>query len=83
MSLVAADDRRDPNHYTHSLGHANLYGAQSRQIDLAMAGSVLAAVASLIVVHLLRKQLLEGLTAGSVKYDLVAPATPPKGMSRP
>lgn len=57
----------DPNRYTLSLGLANLYGAQSRQIDLVMAGSVLAAVPSLIVFILLRKQLLEGLTAGSVK----------------
>ena len=33
-----------------------------------MAGAVLAAVPSLIVFFLLRKQLLEGLTAGSVKW---------------
>jgi arabinooligosaccharide transport system permease protein len=57
----------DPKRYTLSLGLANLYGAQSRQIDLVMAGAVLAAVPSLIVFFLLRKQLLEGLTAGSVK----------------
>jgi len=57
----------DPNRYTLSLGLANLYGSQSRQIDLVMAGAVLAAVPSLIVFFLLRKQLLEGLTAGSVK----------------
>ncbi|GAA1571668.1 carbohydrate ABC transporter permease [Kribbella hippodromi] len=57
----------DPNRYTLSLGLANLYGSQSRQIDLVMAGAVLAAVPSLVVFFLLRKQLLEGLTAGSVK----------------
>jgi ABC-type glycerol-3-phosphate transport system permease component len=57
----------DPHRYTLALGLANLYGAQSRQIDLVMAGAVLAAVPSLIVFFLLRKQLLEGLTAGSVK----------------
>ena len=57
----------DPNRYTLSLGLANLYGAQSRQIDLVMPGAVLAAVPSLIVFVLLRRQLLEGLTAGSVK----------------
>jgi multiple sugar transport system permease protein len=57
----------DPRRYTLALGLANLYGAQSRQIDLVMAGAVLAAVPSLIVFFLLRKQLLEGLTAGSVK----------------
>jgi ABC-type glycerol-3-phosphate transport system permease component len=57
----------EPRRYTLALGLANLYGAQSRQIDLVMAGAVLAAVPSLIVFFLLRKQLLEGLTAGSVK----------------
>lgn len=57
----------DPHRYTLALGLANLYGAQSRQIDLVMAGAVLAAVPSLIVFFVLRKQLLEGLTAGSVK----------------
>jgi multiple sugar transport system permease protein len=57
----------DPKRYTLALGLANVYGAQSRQIDLVMAGAVLAAVPSLIVFFLLRRQLLEGLTAGSVK----------------
>lgn len=57
----------DPRRYTLALGLANLYGAQSRQIDLVMAGAVLAAVPSLVVFFLLRRQLLEGLTAGSVK----------------
>lgn len=57
----------DPKRYTLALGLANVYGAQSRQIDLVMAGAVMAAVPSLIVFVLLRKQLLEGLTAGSVK----------------
>lgn len=57
----------DPNRYTLPLGLATVYSAQSRQIDLVMAGSVLAAIPSLIVFVVLRKQLLEGLTAGSVK----------------
>jgi multiple sugar transport system permease protein len=57
----------NPRRYTLALGLANVYGAQSRQIDLVMAGAVLAAVPSLIVFFLLRRQLLEGLTAGSVK----------------
>ena len=37
----------DPRRYTLALGLANLYGAQSRQIDLVMAGAVLAAVPTL------------------------------------
>lgn len=57
----------EPRRYTLALGLANLYGAQSRQIDLVMAGAVLAAVPTLIVFFLLRKQLLEGLAAGAVK----------------
>jgi multiple sugar transport system permease protein len=57
----------DPHRYTLALGLANLYGAQSRQIHLVIPGAILAAVSSLIVFFLLRKQLLEGLTAGSVK----------------
>ncbi len=57
----------DPNRYTLPLGLATVYSAQSRQIDLVMAGSVLAAIPSLITFVVLRKQLLEGLTAGSVK----------------
>lgn len=57
----------DPRRYTLALGLANVYGAQSRQIDLVMAGAVLAAVPTLIVFFVLRKQLLEGLAAGAVK----------------
>jgi multiple sugar transport system permease protein len=57
----------DPNRYTLSLGLATVYAAQSRQIDLVMAGSVMAAVPTIIVFIALRKQLLDGLTAGAVK----------------
>jgi ABC-type glycerol-3-phosphate transport system permease component len=57
----------NPHRYTLALGLATLYGAQNHQIDLVMPGAVLASVPSLIVFFLLRKQLLEGLTAGSVK----------------
>jgi hypothetical protein len=60
----------DRKRYTLSLGLANLYGAQSRQIDLVMAGAVLAAVPSLIVFFLLRKQLLEVLPPGPSRVDL-------------
>lgn len=57
----------DPHRYTLALGLATIYGANNHQIDLVMPGAVLAAAPSLIVFILLRKQLLEGLTAGSVK----------------
>lgn len=57
----------DPNRYTLSLGLATVYAAQSHQIDLVMAGSVMAAVPTIIVFIALRKQLLDGLTAGAVK----------------
>jgi multiple sugar transport system permease protein len=57
----------DPHRYTLALGLATVYGAQSHQVDLVLAGSVLAAIPSLVVFIMLRKQLLDGLTAGSVK----------------
>ncbi|MFI6737697.1 carbohydrate ABC transporter permease [Nonomuraea sp. NPDC050451] len=57
----------DPAQYTLPLGIQALYGAESRQVDMVLAGSVLAAIPSLIMFLLLRKQLLDGLTAGAVK----------------
>lgn len=57
----------DPDRYTLPLGIQALYGAQSRQIDMVIAAAVLAAIPSLLVFIVLRKQLLEGLTAGAVK----------------
>ncbi|GAA5087471.1 carbohydrate ABC transporter permease [Thermocatellispora tengchongensis] len=57
----------DPAQYTLPLGIQALYGAEGRQVDMVLAGSVLAAVPSLIMFLLLRKQLLDGLTAGAVK----------------
>ena len=57
----------DPNQYTLPLGLQALFGAEGRQYDLVLAGSVLAAIPSLIVFFLLRKQLLDGLAAGAVK----------------
>lgn len=57
----------EPERYTLALGLANLYGAQSRQIDLVVPGAVLAAVPALVVFIVMRKQLLEGLTAGALK----------------
>ncbi|GAB3274811.1 carbohydrate ABC transporter permease [Kineosporia babensis] len=57
----------DPDQYTLPLGLQALFGAEGRQYDLVLAGSVLAAIPSLIVFFVLRKQLLDGLTAGAVK----------------
>ncbi|MDT0347453.1 carbohydrate ABC transporter permease [Streptomyces litchfieldiae] len=57
----------EPGDYTLPLGIQALFGATSRQYDLVLAASVLAAIPSLLVFFLLRKQLLEGLTAGAVK----------------
>lgn len=56
-----------PAQYTLPLGIQALYAAEARQADLVLAGSVLAAIPSLIMFILLRKQLLDGLTAGAVK----------------
>lgn len=57
----------DPGDYTLPLGIQALFGATNRQYDLVLVSSVLAAIPSLLVFFLLRKQLLEGLTAGAVK----------------
>ncbi|MBE1878362.1 carbohydrate ABC transporter permease [Myceligenerans pegani] len=57
----------EPEFYTVPLGLQALFGAEGRQYDLVMAGSVLAAVPALIVFFVLRKQLVNGLTAGAVK----------------
>ncbi|WP_166848212.1 carbohydrate ABC transporter permease [Isoptericola sp. BMS4] len=57
----------EPEYYTLPLGLQALFGAEGRQYDLVMAGSVLAAVPALIVFFVLRKQLVSGLTAGAVK----------------
>jgi multiple sugar transport system permease protein len=57
----------EPQYYTVPLGLQALFGAEGRQYDLVMAGSVLAAIPAIIVFVLLRKQLVSGLTAGAVK----------------
>ncbi|MET9356986.1 carbohydrate ABC transporter permease [Streptomyces sp. NPDC006617] len=57
----------EPGDYTLPLGLQALFGATGRQYDLVLAGAVLAVIPSLLVFFLLRKQLLEGLTAGAVK----------------
>lgn len=53
--------------YTLPLGLNLLYSSQNRAFDLVLAGAVLASVPTIIVFLLLRKQLLEGLSAGAVK----------------
>ncbi|WP_298456811.1 carbohydrate ABC transporter permease [uncultured Cellulomonas sp.] len=57
----------EPEYYTVPLGLQALFGAEGRQYDLVMAGSILAAVPALVIFVLLRKQLVSGLTAGAVK----------------
>ncbi|MEU2969111.1 carbohydrate ABC transporter permease [Streptomyces ardesiacus] len=57
----------DPGDYTLPMGLQALFAATGRQYDLVLAGAVLAAIPSLVVFFVLRKQLLEGLTAGAVK----------------
>lgn len=57
----------EPEYYTIPLGLQALFGAEGRQYDLVMAGSILAAVPAIVVFILLRKQLVSGLTAGAVK----------------
>ncbi|WP_282945181.1 carbohydrate ABC transporter permease [Cellulomonas endometrii] len=57
----------EPDFYTVPLGLQALFGAEGRQYDLVMAGSILAAVPALIVFFALRKQLVSGLTSGAVK----------------
>lgn len=57
----------EPEYYTVPLGIQALFGAEGRQYDLVLAGSMLAAVPAIAVFILLRKQLVSGLTAGAVK----------------
>ncbi|RRS01406.1 carbohydrate ABC transporter permease [Glycomyces terrestris] len=57
----------EPEFYTVPLGLQALFGAEGRQYDLVLAGSILAAVPAIAVFILLRKQLVSGLTAGAVK----------------
>jgi ABC-type glycerol-3-phosphate transport system permease component len=57
----------EPEFYTVPLGIQALFGAEGRQYDLVLAGSVLAAIPAIAVFILLRKQLVSGLTAGAVK----------------
>ncbi|KQO61506.1 sugar ABC transporter permease [Curtobacterium sp. Leaf261] len=53
--------------YTLPLGLNSVFASENRSYDLVLAGSVLASVPTILVFLLLRKQLLDGLTAGAVK----------------
>lgn len=57
----------DVEQYTLPLGLNILYASENRSFDLVLPGAVLASVPMIIVFLLLRKQLLEGLSAGAVK----------------
>ncbi|WP_202880654.1 carbohydrate ABC transporter permease [Kribbella amoyensis] len=57
----------EPSQYTLPLGLGALFATENRQYDLVLAGSVLAAIPSLLLFIGLRKQLIDGLTAGAVK----------------
>ncbi|ONK13992.1 carbohydrate ABC transporter permease [Streptomyces sp. MP131-18] len=57
----------DTDRYTIPLGLNILFKAENRSFDLVLPGAVLASVPTILVFLLLRKQLLEGLSAGAVK----------------
>ncbi|MFK4788998.1 carbohydrate ABC transporter permease [Microbacterium sp. ZW T5_56] len=57
----------DAEQYTVPLGLNILFASENRSYDLVLAGAVLASIPTILVFILLRKQLLEGLTAGAVK----------------
>jgi ABC-type glycerol-3-phosphate transport system permease component len=57
----------NPADFTLPLGIQALFGAQNHQYNLVMAGAVLATLPAVIIFIALRKQLIVGLTAGSVK----------------
>ncbi|WP_456286421.1 carbohydrate ABC transporter permease [Microbacterium sp. JZ70] len=57
----------DPQLYTLPLGLQSIFGAEGRQYDIVLAGAILAAIPSILVFIGLRKQLIDGLSAGAVK----------------
>ena len=57
----------DPAQYTVPLGLGALFATELRQYDLVMAGSALAAIPTVVLFVALRRQLIDGLTAGAVK----------------
>jgi ABC-type glycerol-3-phosphate transport system permease component len=56
-----------PERYTLTLGLNSLRTAFSTDYSLVLAGTMLSAIPTVIIFILLRKQLIEGLTAGAVK----------------
>ncbi len=62
LVLVSNSDQ-----YTLPLGLNAIFASENRSYDLVLAGAVLASVPTILVFLLLRKQLLDGLTAGAVK----------------
>jgi multiple sugar transport system permease protein len=57
----------ETDQYTLPLGLNILFRSENRSFDLVLPGAVLASVPTILVFLLLRKQLLEGLSAGAVK----------------
>ncbi|MGP4114369.1 carbohydrate ABC transporter permease [Streptomyces sp. 4N509B] len=57
----------DTDQYTLPVGLNILFRSENRAFDLVLPGAVLASVPTVLVFLLLRKQLLEGLSAGAVK----------------
>lgn len=57
----------DASHYTLTLGLNSLRTAYATQYGLVLAGTMLAALPTLVIFILLRRQLIEGLTVGAVK----------------
>lgn len=56
-----------PDHTTIQLGLKMLYGTQADQINVALAGAVIAFIPLVLVLLVFQKQLVRSLTAGAVK----------------
>lgn len=56
-----------PSHTTIQLGLKLLYGTQADQLNVALAGAVIAFVPLVIILVLFQKQLVRSLTTGAVK----------------
>lgn len=62
-TVIVSDSAR----YTLTLGLNSLRTAYSTEYGLVLAGTILAALPTIVIFILLRRQLIEGLTAGAVK----------------